>query len=88
MHILLLLLSVGGLVKNFNSHQKDALSKIPESRLLLESDAPYLAIQKGDNHPVFVGDIADMIGNILNRTGESLLRTNYANFKQLMETYV
>ena len=77
--------SIGGLCTSYNDTQKQALRIIPSNRIVLETDSPYLSIYRNvRNHPGFLGDIAEKVGEIRNIPLKDILRENERNFKIMM----
>jgi TatD DNase family protein len=61
-------------------------ARIPEARLLIETDAPFLAPvpHRGKrNEPAFVADVAKKIAALRDTTPEAVGRTALANFRRL-----
>lgn len=77
--------SAGGIV-TFNSAQelKNIIQKIPLSRILLETDSPYLAPapHRGKrNEPMFVKEVAKYLASLKNTTLENVARQTVKNTK-------
>jgi TatD DNase family protein len=82
-----LYISISGIVtfKNASSLQAIA-SSIPENRLLIETDSPFLAPvpHRGRScEPAFVADTARMLADLRGITVETLAEQTSANFRQL-----
>jgi TatD DNase family protein len=82
-----LTISLSGIVtfKNANDLQSIA-AKLPEDRLLVETDAPFLAPvpHRGQVcEPAFVADTLDHVARLRGVTGEALAATTGANFRAL-----
>ena len=78
--------SAGGIV-TFNSAQelKEIMQKIPLSRILLETDSPYLAPSphRGKrNEPMYVKEVAKYIATLKNTTFENVAETTTKNTKR------
>ncbi len=80
-------LSIPGIVTFRNGHQlREVVKYIPEDRLLLETDCPYLAPtpHRGRrNEPAFIIETAKQVANILNRTVEDVDRLTESNAREL-----
>jgi len=78
--------SAGGIV-TFNSAQdlKNIMQKIPLSRILLETDSPYLApsphIVKR-NEPMYVKEVAKYLASLKNTTFEKVAETTTSNTRR------
>nr|XP_054752878.1 3'-5' ssDNA/RNA exonuclease TatD-like [Lytechinus pictus] len=72
---------VTGTVLGFSETQKDGVLRIPDDRLLLETDSPYLALHglKRPNSPMYIGDIAREVARIRRDTTEYILRRTREN---------
>lgn len=63
---------------------RDALVHIPQDKLVLETDAPYLfpktlRPRKRNNEPAFLPHIGEQVGQLLSIDAEQLQSTSYAN---------
>ena len=59
---------------------KEAVASVPDNRILLESDSPFLAQQKGQrNEPSVISDICAEIATIRNMTCEQIERIVFEN---------
>ncbi|XP_071117982.1 uncharacterized metal-dependent hydrolase YcfH-like [Haliotis cracherodii] len=73
-----------GMVARFTSQQKRALRRVPEDRLLLETDAPYLSPRNNRiSTPNDIGEVAHLVSRIRGTTVESVLATTTANSQAL-----
>ena len=79
-------LGLGGVITYKSCHVRDFLAEIPLERIVLETDAPYLAPvpHRGKrNEPVFLVDTARKIAEILNITIEQVASATTNNAKSL-----
>ena len=79
-------LGLGGVITYKSCHVRDFLAELPLERIVLETDAPYLAPvpHRGKrNEPVFLVDTARKIAEILNITIEQVASTTTNNAKSL-----
>lgn len=79
-------LGLGGVITYKSCHVRDFLAEIPLERIVLETDAPYLAPvpHRGKrNEPVFIVDTAQKIAEILNITIEQVASATTNNAKSL-----
>lgn len=70
-------LGIGGVLTFKNSHLSDTLRSVPLDRLVLETDAPYMApvpYRGQRNEPAYVARIADSLGIIYNVSVEEVCR--------------
>lgn len=78
------LISISGIVTFKNAQElRDVVKKLPLSRLLVETDAPYLAPipHRGKkNEPKYVADVAQFIADIKGVRYDELLEITAANF--------
>ena len=64
---------------------RDVAREIPLDRMLIETDAPYLAPQafRGKrNEPAYVGEVAKTLANVRNLAPEEIASTTAANFRR------
>ena len=81
-------LGLGGVITYKSCHVRDFLAEIPLERIVLETDAPYLAPvpHRGKrNEPVFIVDTARKIAEILNITIEQVASATTNNAKSLFK---
>lgn len=81
-------LGLGGVITYKSCHVRDFLAEIPLERIVLETDAPYLAPvpHRGKrNEPVFIVDTARKIAEILNITIEQVSSATTNNAKSLFK---
>lgn len=54
------------MVKSFNRDQRAALSLIPQSRMLLETDSPHLPVGGGVIYatPAYIGEVGELVAEI------------------------
>ena len=74
-----------GMVARFGSRQKAALCSVPLGRLLLESDAPHLPIDRWVqiNTPAFLGDVGARVASFREELTSELLKMATANARRL-----
>lgn len=68
-------LGIGGVITFKNTNLKETIKEIPVDKILLETDAPYLAPTpyRGEkNESKYIPIIAEEIGNLLNKTKEEI----------------
>ena len=76
--------SYGGLSATFDESQKEGLRLVTSERILLETDSPYLPLNRGTvNRPQFIGDISRIIAQIRGESSEVILKRNANNFLKL-----
>jgi len=66
------------------------LRTIPEDRLLLETDAPYLTPTefKGEkNQPAFLSSVVDVVSEATGKSKEELIQQTAENARQLFGDY-
>ena len=58
--------SFSGLTAKFSPEQTEALRQVPSDRLLVETDAPYLAVRRtvGCNFPSYLGELVQLIARL------------------------
>lgn len=81
-------LGLGGVITYKSCHVRDFLAEIPLERIVLETDAPYLAPvpHRGKrNEPVLIVDTARKIAEILNITIEQVASATTNNAKSLFK---
>jgi TatD DNase family protein len=74
--------SFSGMITFKNWSQDDAIRRVPRERLLVETDAPYLAPvpQRGRrNEPAFVVHVAERLGQVLGMTADEAARVTTEN---------
>jgi len=83
-------ISFSGIVTFKNAHNLQAVAKkIPRDRLLIETDAPYLAPvpHRGKiNQPAYLVHIAEFLAKLRNESLEDLAVATTTNFFQLFQT--
>ena len=71
-------------VTSFSDEQIEGLRSIPEDKLLLETDSPYMRPNGGGtNTPAFLGDVANDIAPFLDLTVRQLLTLTESNARAL-----
>ena len=72
-------------VSPFNDPQTEVLRAIPNDRILLETDSPYMpmSLHHGTNTPAYLSDIARMVSHHRCLSLEELLALTVANGHQL-----
>jgi TatD DNase family protein len=82
-------LSISGIVTFKNAQElRDIVRWIPDDRLLLETDAPFLAPvpHRGkQNEPAFLLNTAELVANIRNTTLDKLSQSTTENFFRLFQ---
>lgn len=79
-------LGIGGVVTFKNSRLAETLNSVPLDRIVLETDAPYLApvpFRGKRNEPAYVAEIALSLSNIYNVSVEEVNRTTNATVKRI-----
>ena len=81
-------LAFGGYISYPNNHLSDVIKTIPENRLLVETDSPYLPPQKyrgKRNEPSYITMTVDTLAGILGIVTERVARQTTENAKQLFK---
>lgn len=82
-------ISISGIVTFRNASElRDVVRNVPLERLLVETDAPYLAPvpHRGKpNEPAFVRDVAEFIAELKGVSVEALIEQTTTNFNKLMK---
>ncbi|MFY8195137.1 MAG: TatD family hydrolase, partial [Novosphingobium sp.] len=82
-----LTISLSGIVTFKNAKDLQAIAgEVPEDRLLVETDAPFLAPVPNRGkvcEPAFVADTARFVAGLRGVTPEALAETTTANFRRL-----
>jgi TatD DNase family protein len=85
-------ISLSGIVTFKNATElQDVAKKLPLDRILIETDAPYLAPvpHRGKtNKPVFVKHVAEFLAQLRGDTVENIAATTTANFQRLFPSTV
>ncbi|XP_063955524.1 3'-5' ssDNA/RNA exonuclease TatD-like [Lytechinus pictus] len=78
-------LGLSGLTRWFSDHQRTMVREIPEGRLLLETDAPYLPPRPGMrfNEPKFLGDVGRLVAGLRDIPLARLMAVTTANAQRL-----
>lgn len=82
------MIGINGIVTFKNSNLKEILHLIPEDRLLLETDAPYLSPvpKRGKrNEPAYINYIAAFIADVLKETPEKIGEQTAKNARKLFK---
>ncbi len=60
---------------------RECINQIPEDKLLIETDSPYLSPRKKirRNEPKFLIDVAEEVATLRNETTESIINSSYKN---------
>ena len=60
---------------------RECINQIPEDKLLIETDSPYLSPRKKirRNEPKFLIDVAEEVATLRNETKESIINSSYKN---------
>ena len=60
---------------------RECIKQIPEDKLLIETDSPYLSPRKKirRNEPKFLIDVAEEVATLRNETKESIINSSYEN---------
>ena len=70
---------ISGLVRTFDSRQIKALRSIPLDWLLVETDSPYLSVNRSINSPACIGDIAHLVAAKMGISFEDVLSKSLEN---------
>ncbi len=80
-------ISISGIVTfNKAAELKEVVRRLPLSRLLIETDSPYLApvpYRGKENQPAYVKEVADFVGLLKGVSGEEVARQTTENFFRL-----
>lgn len=74
--------SFSGMITFKNWRQNDAILRVPRERLLVETDAPYLApvpLRGRRNEPAFVAQVAERLGQVLGIAADEVARLTTEN---------
>lgn len=74
--------SFSGMITFKNWRQDDAILRVPRERLLVETDAPYLApvpLRGRRNEPAFVAQVAERLGQVLGIAADEVARLTTEN---------
>ncbi|KAH3770692.1 hypothetical protein DPMN_171984 [Dreissena polymorpha] len=76
--------SIAGSVAQFDEIQRAAVRRIPLNRLLVETDSPYLRVQRQcHNTPAYVGEVARKVAQIRQTTLDEILQASLENGRLL-----
>ncbi len=77
--------SFSGQVVHFNDQQVEALRLVPHDRLLIETDSPYLPVQRSlrINTPAYIGDVANEVARLRQESLQTILDITVQNAKRL-----
>ena len=85
-------ISLSGIVTFKNAKElQEVAKKLPLERILIETDAPYLApvpFRGKTNKPAFVKYIAEFLAELRGDTVENIAKATSANFKRLFPTAI
>lgn len=70
-----------------SSSGQKIIENIPNERLLLESDSPFILINKKPFSTLEIHQIAIKLASIKNVTIDEMIRILYSNFKELLKNY-
>ena len=79
--------SFSGMVKRFDNHQKEALSKIPLARMLIETDSPYFALEGKRNTPNQLEAILELVANIKGIPKKDMILANIFNADKVFKLF-
>ena len=71
-------------VTSFNWEQWEGLRAIPLNRLLIETDSPYMPVNRV-NTPAYIGDIAEVVAQVRGIETRELLAATVTNGQQLYQ---
>ena len=73
------------LVRNFSNGQLEGLREVPDHRILVETESPYLSanVEVSPNTPFYVGDTAALIADARGVSLEHVLDVTGRNFRKL-----
>ncbi|MBR5576339.1 MAG: TatD family hydrolase, partial [Bacteroidaceae bacterium] len=77
---------IGGVVTFKNSRLAETLTTVPLDRIVLETDAPYLApvpFRGKRNEPAYVAQIASFLSNIYNVSVEEVNKVTNTTVKRI-----
>ena len=74
-------------VTSFNQEQRDGVRAVPEDRILLETDSPYMPTHRNVrvNTPAYIGDVAESVALIRGVPWRELLVTTVTNGQNLYQ---
>ena len=74
-----------GMTRNFSQGQLEGLREVPDHRLLVETDSPYLSanVEVSPNTPMYVGDTAALIASARGVSVDHVLDVTARNFRKL-----
>jgi TatD DNase family protein len=85
-------ISFSGIVTFRNAEElREVARQVPDERLLVETDSPYLAPvpHRGkENHPAWVRDVAQRVAEVRGQSLEEVARLTSANFERLFKVSV
>ena len=82
--------ALGGVVTFKNAKKEDVINAIPQDRLLVETDCPYMAptpYRGQDNEPKYVNLVVDKIAEVKGVDRKIIEKTTYENTKRLFFKY-
>ena len=74
-----------GNVKYFTKGQKEGLQEVPDHRILVETDSPYMQVDSAVvcQMPQYIGDVAALVADIRGQATDKLLKSCNRNFRKL-----
>ena len=79
--------SFSGMVKRFDNIQKEALSKVPLARMLIETDSPYFALEGKRNTPNQLEAILELVANIKGISKKDMILANIYNADKVFKLF-
>ncbi|GFS00608.1 hydrolase TatD [Elysia marginata] len=84
---------MSGSVQQFEEYHKEGLRAVPEERLLLETNSPYLRPkgaelkqEGGENSPMLLGEVAQLVGDIVRAESGVILRLTHHNAQTFFQS--
>ena len=74
-------------VTSFNWEQREGLRAVPLNRLLLETDSPYMPVDRDNrvNIPAYIGDVAEVVAQVRGMEMRELLAVTVTLGQQLYQ---
>lgn len=78
---------VTAVMKFYNEEQLKAIRGIPENRLLIETDSPYLGLNSGNkcNTPAYIGEVAEVVATARKVSVSHILEITLQNGRRLYQ---